>query len=161
MPRSALTRICSLLLALLLIPGCRTAGDLAPENSFQAAGLTRLPPVRRSRDILTQDEMRKAHADNAYDALRLLRPEFFTGGRTLPHGGDNGSARQSATAGAVDIQNRSPAIFVNGNREGGLLVLRDILTDVIAEIRYYPDLYTPPMYGLTSPGGIIDVRTKP
>ena len=161
MPRQTLARICSLPLALLLIPGCRIAGSAAPAKSFQPSSPTRLPPVRRSRDILTAEEIREAHASSAYDAILRLRPEFFTGGTTGARALDDASANRSAAVGAEDIQNRSPAVFVNGNRESGPMALRSILTAVIADIRYYPDLYVPPTYGLTNPGGVIDVRTRP
>jgi len=102
----------------------------------------RHPPPGERRgpsNILEQEEIAKAHVDNAYDAVQKLRPAYL---RPRPSG----------------MNSRSMAVvFIDGIRRGAPEILRTVASTVVAEIRFLSAAEATTRYGLDLDGGVIDV----
>jgi hypothetical protein len=118
------------------------------------------PPVRRTRDVLTREEINAKGVRTAYDAIVHLRPEFLR--PPSPQLTTEGlRSKQSADQLLEERDGRFPTVFVNGSRQGGPAVLRTIPAGSITDIRYYPATLVPAKYGTNHRDGVIDVRAAP
>jgi hypothetical protein len=100
----------------------------------------------RQRDVLTREEvLQSAHRDlDLYQAIRNLRPHFLNpprGVRTL------GGTMPSPLL-----------IVVDGTRQSGHEVLRELRANQIAEARYLEPSRSQDAYGLTGNGGAIVIK---
>jgi hypothetical protein len=160
MPRTTLSRTGPLLLVLLLLPSCRTGRQFSSDDEHAMLTSSIPPRVERTRDILSFEEIRVTSAENAYDAVVRLRPEFL-GRRPIEY--DDLEPRRLGRAGTENTQStrddRYPTIFLNGTWQGGPASLRTIPVSAIIELRFYRESLVPATYGVNHPRGIIDVRT--
>lgn len=126
----------ALLLAALLLttPGC--AGT---RNNRSAAESPR-------SDVIDAAEISKTSALNAYDAVRLLRPAFFTG-------------RGPSTLLQPRASSVAPVIYLDNQRFGDASSLRNIPVDGIVEIRFIGASEAQMRWGMDHPAGAILVLT--
>ena len=98
----------------------------------------------RASDVLTIDEISKSQSQNAYDAVRRLRPAFL------------------ATRGPTTLlqrQERQVVVYLDGRRYGDVESLRTITTDGIFEVRYLSPNQAQQRWGMNHAAGVIHVVT--
>jgi hypothetical protein len=117
----------TILLALALAAGCSPATQ-------SGAG------SRSSSNVLTQAEIAKTPAVDAYDAVQRLRPHFLR-------------ARSTAT-----VSNAYAVVYVDGLRKGTPEVLRMIRAPEVVEIRYLSAVEATTRYGMNVEAGVLDVK---
>ncbi|MFQ6046823.1 MAG: hypothetical protein ACE5PT_10795 [Gemmatimonadales bacterium] len=107
-----------------------------------ASGANVEPPARptRSRNVLTAAELAGLPYDNAYDAIRRLRPTWL----------------QRRAGG----QAAYPVLFIQDNRVGELDQLRSIPLQDVAEIRFINARDATTRWGTGYRGGVIQVIWK-
>src|SRR3569832_2076092 len=101
------------LLALAAAAGgaCASASSAAPSQS-----------VRSSRAQVSATELARSNADNLYDAIAKLRPEWLT------------------SRGPTSMTNSSPTtvnVFLNGSIAGDADLLQVVGVTDVAEVRYW------------------------
>ncbi len=118
----------SLALALVL-PACASGGG---------AGAPEAP--RPNPNLITAEEIAGAHVQNAFEAVRQLRPRFLMthGGTTSTHG----------------VQ-----VMVDDVPRGGVSALGSINASDVVEIRYLDPSDATMKYGTGYTGGLIIVKT--
>ena len=85
------------------------------------------------------------NADNVYDALEKLRPEWLT------------------SRGPVSVTNSDPSvasIFMNGQLMGKPEFLRDVRITDITEVRYWPAGPAAARFGMGHPRGVIELTRR-
>ncbi len=111
-------------------------------SSGSAPGSSNTPAVRRSRDVITQEEIKEVTGVmTAYDLVQRLRPRFLS---------DRGPASMTQPSGVV--------VMVNGIPRGGPEVLRDINVAQVLEIRHLNGSDASIKYGTGMTGGVIEVK---
>lgn len=95
----------------------------------------------RRSNLITAEEIAKSSANNAYDAVRTLRPAWF-----VPRG---------ASAGQAAIM-----VYIDGTREESLEALRSVEADRIKECRFLDANDATTKYGTGHTAGAIEVTTK-
>jgi hypothetical protein len=125
-----------------------------------------------SRYLLTAADLGKAKADNLYDAIVKLRPEFLRGHgentsfvqQNISGGSkDPGSAGlgSNPSAGAAAISSVVPVIAYRDNsRLASVDDLKQILLSQVAEVRYMPGPEASVRFGTNHSGGAIIVTSK-
>jgi hypothetical protein len=128
------------------------------------------PEAHSSRYVLVQADLEKSRADNVYDAIAKLRPEFLRG-----HGDPTSFIKQ----GVVDKRDPNPSPAPSGSTGGAVLTaptpvrayrdnarlsgvddLRQMPIAGIAEIRYIPGPEAGVKYGTDHAGGVILIKSK-
>lgn len=109
-----------------------------------------VPPnqiARPSQDqqLITQDEIVRTHAANAYDAIHTLRANFLS---------LRGETSFLATSSPY------PTVYVDGMRYGTIDALRAIPATQIASIRLYRSWDATTRYGTGNMGGVIAITTR-
>lgn len=99
----------------LVLGGCATS----PASS-SGSGASR---PRGARDLITAEELATSSASNTLDAIRQLRPNFL-------------QTRGPITLGNAAPGGNEPAVFLDGQRFGGLNELTTISVADVREIRY-------------------------
>jgi hypothetical protein len=129
-----------------------------------------VPEAHSSRYVLVQADLEKSKADNVYDAIVKLRPEFLRG-----HGDPTSFIKQ----GVVDKRDPNPSPPPSGSTGGAVLTaptpvkayrdnarlgsvddLRQMPIAGIAEIRYIPGPEAGVKYGTDHAGGVILIKSK-
>lgn len=128
--RSSGSFVAALLLAFLMSVACTPRTGIAPSSS--------------ASDAITRVEITKSQALNAYDAIRILRPNMLR-------------ERGKVTIRGNDI--REPLVYVDNQRMGGINFLRDISVTEIFEIRYHTAAQAQIRWGNGHPQGVIQVVT--
>ncbi len=90
----------------------------------------------RSRNVITVEELSGMMDQNAYDAIRRLRPQWLT------------------TRGSAIV------VFVESTRAGAVDYLRTIALTDVAELRYISASDATTRFGTGYPGGVVQVRMK-
>jgi len=88
-----------------------------------SAGTRASTGARGARDVITEEELASTSATNALDAVRQLRPQML-------------QSRGPTTLGNAADAGTGPAVFLDGQRFGGLNELASISVTDIREIRY-------------------------
>jgi hypothetical protein len=101
------------------------------------------PPASAS-DAITRVEISRSQAINAYDAVRLIRPNMLR-------------ERGKATIRGNDV--REPLVYLDNQRLGGISYLRDIPVTEIFEIRYHTAAQAQIKWGSGHAQGVIQVVT--
>ena len=103
--------------------------------------------TRRARDpnLITQDEIERVTAANAYDAVQMLRPSFLRA-RGVP----------SSVSGQPDLA----IVYLDGMKMGDVAQLQRIPTVGIVSIRYITAIDANQRYGRGHEGGAILVDTR-
>ena len=128
-----LVRTLTLPILVLVLASC--GGTAAP-----AAG-----GPRRSRDVITQEEMRAAGYTTAYQAVETLRSNWLR-----PRGVDT----FQGSGGQVQV-------YMNDTRLGGVENLRAIGVQDVQYIRWYDGISASGRWGLDHAHGVIYVSSRP
>jgi hypothetical protein len=103
-------------------------------------------PLPGARDAITEAEIARILATDAYDVVRKLRGNFLASrGMTTFWRTDGGA---------------SPQVFVDGMHVGSLVELRGIPANTIHELRFLSASDATVRYGLGYAAGVIQVTTK-
>ena len=100
---------------------------------------------QRDPNLITQDEIARITATNAYDAVQMLRPSFLRQ-RGVP----------SSTSGMPDLA----IVYLDGMKMGDVGQLQRIPTVGIVSIRYINAIEANQRYGRGHEGGAILVDTR-
>ncbi len=103
--------------------------------------------VTSNRYVITEEEIQNSTATNAYELIRMKRPEFLR-----PQGPKAVVPMASST--------RLPVVYVNGLRYGELEELTKIPAEMVKEVRYLNERDANLQLGLGNPAGAILVTTK-
>ena len=119
------------------------AAYLATGCSARSEGIR--PEPSSSSDRIMPSELLDVVADNAYDIVRQLRPQWL---------------RSRGPTSVMEPQGELPSVYVDNMRYGDLLVLQDIPLAEILEIRFIsgPDATT--RWGTGVVAGVIEVIRK-
>ena len=101
---------------------------------------------RRNRNLITEEEITKNPASDAYELVKSLRPAWLTNARGISSGGLNEGA------GIV--------VYVDGIRTGGVDELSNVSTDRIKEVRFLNARDATTRYGTGHPIGAIEITTR-
>jgi outer membrane cobalamin receptor len=101
--------------------------------------------TRRRSDVITQEEIEKATANNAYDLLRQLRPAWF---------------RTRGVVSTRDVTAGGLAFYVDGIRLSSMEELESLAPDRIKEARYLKAIDATTKYGTDHPSGAVEIVTK-
>lgn len=101
--------------------------------------------AQRDPNLITQDEIARVTATNAYDAVQMLRPSFLRQ-RGVP----------STTSGMPDLA----IVYLDGMKMGDVGQLQRIPTVGIVSIRYVNAIEANQRYGRGHEGGAILVDTR-
>lgn len=101
----------------------------------------------RSSDVLTIDEILASKTQNAYDAVRRLRPSFL-------------QTRGPTTLLARNETPSAPMVYLDNRRYGDVESLRTITVDGIFEIRYLSPNQAQLKWGMNHAAGVIHVTTN-
>jgi hypothetical protein len=121
--------VCVLLLAL-------TTASCAPGVTTGAGS---------SRNRITTEQLERVTADNAYDAVRILQPQWLEG------------------RGPSSVTNANPTmatVYINGSRAGDIEFLRTVQLTTLAEIRYWTAAEASSRFGMGLPRGVIELISK-
>ena len=122
----------------VLAVSCASSG--APARSDPAA-----QPAKRSRTVITQDEIKESSARDAYHAVQLLRPDWLR------------------SRGAASVRDPTPAAviaYVDGQRFGAVTTLEQFQIGTFKEIRYYSGTDATSRWGTGHAGGVIYLTTR-
>lgn len=99
---------------------------------------------RRSRNVITAEEVAKASAADAYDLLRGLRPAWFS---------SRGVVSGDVSAGGI-------VVYVDGIKQSGFEDLKSLAVERIKEARFYNASDATTRFGTGHPSGAIEITTK-
>jgi hypothetical protein len=116
---------------------------------------------KRQRDVIARWEIEASpkRSDYIFDVIRSLRPHFLETPRGVRHGIDGAGpgGRAPMTSGGSTLT--EAAVFVDGNRMGGIDVLKGIQAEQVEEVRYFDPSKAEAEFGLTlGAGGAIVVK---
>ena len=99
---------------------------------------------REDRNKITAEQIAKINANNAYEAVRQLQPQWME------------------DRGVVAINSAAPTavVYIDGSRMGDLENLRSVASNNIFEIRYLDAAAASNRYGMGLQRGVIEVITK-
>src|SRR5262245_24077942 len=100
---------------------------------------------RSSRNRITSEQLSRLTADNAYEAVRRLQPQWLEG-----RGPSSVSDPNPATA----------MVYLNGSRAGDLEFLRTVPLTTLQEIRYWAPGEASARFGMGLPRGVIELISK-
>ncbi len=154
----------------LLAVGALAAALSACASKATSSSTAAAPAAHSSRYVLMQADLEKSKADNVYDAIAKLRPEFLRG-----HGDPTSFIKQ----GTADSRDPNPNPPPSGSTGGAVLTaptpvkayrdnarlssvddLRQMPIAGIAEVRYIPGPEAGVKYGTDHAGGVILVKSK-
>lgn len=99
---------------------------------------------RRSRNLITSEEIAKASAADAYDLIRELRPTWFS---------SRGVVSGDAYAGGI-------VIYLDGIKQNSVDDIKAIAVERIKEARFYNASDATTRFGTGHPSGAIEITTK-
>lgn len=97
-------------------------------------------------DVIHRNEIAKSTAQNAYDAVRLLRPSFLSG-------------RGPTTLLRPRASSVAPVVYLDNQRLGDARTLENIPVEGIVEIRFVGASQAQLRWGMDHPAGAIQVVT--
>jgi len=119
---------------------------LAAVAACASGGAKRGGVAEKRTDIIYRNEIAKSTAQNAYDAVRLLRPAFLSG-------------RGPTTLLQPRASSVAPVVYLDNQRFGDASTLRNIPVDGIVEIRFIGASQAQLRWGMDHPSGAILVVT--
>jgi hypothetical protein len=96
-------------------------------------------------NVITAPELSRSKAQNAYDAIRQIRPEML---RTRDPGA------------IVYFKARQPVVAVDNTLVGGVDVLRTLPTGKVARIEYVNSWVAAKRYGMEFRNGVMLIETR-
>ena len=127
----------SLGVAVLLVSGCASSRGTTPG----------MDP-----DIITQDQIARSKATNAYDLIATIRPQMFTA-----HGAATTRGQQPTTQGRQALP---VVVYIDNVKVGPVTELKAIGTLDVREIRYLSPRVATDRWGENHAGGVIYVTTS-
>lgn len=130
--------------AVLATASCASSPASSPGAAQQSA-----PSASRThagRDVITEEELAKVDVQNAYEAVRRLRPNFLQ-----THGGRS----SSITQGGQDV-----VVYVDNTKMGGPNALAQIPITEVKEIQYLNGTDATQKFGTGHGSGAIIVIRK-
>jgi len=103
-------------------------------------------------DIITQDEIARSKATNAYDLIATLRPQMFTA-----HGAATTRGQQPSTQGRQALP---VVVYIDNVKVGPVTELKALGTVDVREIRYLSPRVATDRWGENHAGGVIFVTTS-
>jgi hypothetical protein len=155
-----------------LFVGASIAACAGPTSAAKSEQTAAQPASSSSRYILVQADLEKAKAENAYDAITKLRPEFLRGHnentsfvqQSIKGGskdpGAGSSAPSSAVGGATLTSAAAVMVYKDNVRLSGVDDLRQIQLSTIREIRYLQGPEAVIRFGTNNSAGAILVTSK-
>lgn len=148
------------------------AGASSGASSGAQAATVEKPVAASSRYVLAQADLEKVQADNAYDAISKLRPEFLRGrsentsfiqqqvkGNSKDPGG--ASVTNSSTSGTATVATPVPVMVYKDNaRLAGVDDLRQVPLSTIREIRFLQGPEAVIRFGTNHSAGAILVTSR-
>lgn len=99
-----------------------------------------------SRDLITAADITRVQAQNAYEAITRLQPQWL------------------GSRGPTSITDPTPtqvSVYLNGVQiSGGLAYLQNLDVTTVVQMRYYAPGEASARFGMGHPRGVIDVRLK-
>jgi len=149
--------------SVVALSACASKAGSAPRTDAAPEG-------HSSRYVLVQADLEKSKADNVYDAIAKLRPEFLRGHTDVTSFIKQGTADSrdpnpnpppsGSTGGAVLTAPTPVKAYRDNARLGSVDDLRQMPLAGIAEIRYIPGPEAGVKYGTDHAGGVILVKSK-
>jgi len=102
-------------------------------------------------DIITQDQIARSKATNAYDLIATIRPQMFTA-----HGAPTTRGEQPSTQGRQALP---VVVYIDNVKVGPVAELKALGTLDVREIRYLSPRVATDRWGLNHAGGVIYVTT--
>jgi outer membrane cobalamin receptor len=102
-------------------------------------------------DIITQDQIARSKATNAYDLIATIRPQMFTA-----HGAVTTRGEQPSTQGRQALP---VLVYIDNVKAGPVTELKSLGTLDVREIRYLSPRVATDRWGLNHAGGVIYVTT--
>ena len=118
------------LVAMLVLYGCATTGT----GSDTAGTSTSASSATRSRDLITTEEIGKSGAQNAYDLITSLRPNW------LNTRGEHSFRETARTQGRSEVVTPGlpmVVVYLDNARLGGVETLRQVLVPALTSIQYF------------------------
>lgn len=139
----------ALAFALAVTAGCasksaETAAEATPVPATQSS-------VRRSANTVTANELTESGAQNLYQAIQILRPQWLRARPRTTMGA--ASSRSGGTASADQT-----VVYLDQNRYGGLTSLQQLTTGGVVEIRFFDGVEATNRFGSGHTAGAIVVR---
>lgn len=94
---------------------------------------------------LTQSEIAASNADNLYDVIAKLRPEWLS------------------SRGPASVTNSTPTsvdIYMNGTMLGKAEIMRDVRIQDVTDVRYWDVGQASARFGMGHPRGVIEITRK-
>jgi outer membrane receptor for ferrienterochelin and colicin len=123
----------------------RFIGVIVPMLVIGCTHAQRLAETPAGGDVITEDEIAKTSATNAYEVVRKLRANFF--------------ASRGKTS-LIGTSTSDPVVYVDDQEYGPVGSLRTIPVSQISSIRLYRSWEATTKYGMGNMGGVIAVNTK-
>ena len=108
-------------------------------------------PVTTDPDIITQEQIARSKASNAYDLIATIRPQMFTA-----HGAPTTRGQQPSTLGR---QAAPVVVYIDNVKVGPVTQLKSLATIDLREIRYLSPRVATDRWGEHHAGGVIYVTT--
>ena len=97
------------------------------------------------QQVITQAQIDGATAQNVYQLIDQLRPDWFT---------------SRGPTSLTDASPSVPTVFIDGSRAGGLDFLRTLAPVNVGQIRYWPAGEAAARFGMGHPRGVIEVTSR-
>ena len=117
----------------------------AAQVDAPAAAAQRADPPRRSRDLITADEIAAHPARDAYDLVQRMHPEWLRG-----------------HASATNVYGRTDPVmvFVDGVQAGTVAELRGLKAEAVGEMRFVASEEAVARWGTGHSAGVIMVTSR-
>ena len=136
---ATMARRAAFIVAAVAAAACSSSGSTAAANGSTAAA----PAQRHDRSIITSQELAESQANNLYDVVQRLHPEWLRGR----------NAASISGAGAVDVQ-----IYYDTQRAGGTEVLRQMAPNSVVSMHYYSASESQARFGNGNLNGVIQLQ---
>ena len=130
----------------------RTAVSLGVAVSLvSGCASTRTTTPATDPEVITQDQIARSKATNAYDLIATIRPQMFTA-----HGAPTTRGEQPSTQGRQALP---VVVYIDNVKVGPVAELKALGTVDVREIRYLSPRVATDRWGLNHAGGVIYVTT--
>jgi|SRR5437879_251832 len=126
-----------LISGIAIASACKSAGG-------GSAGTEAHPATYQDRNLITQDELQRTSANNLFDAIRSLRPQWLRQSPTIIRQGGEGTV----------------LVYLDGVQFGDPSTLRQISVNVVQEAHYLSASEAQARYGTQDLHGVIAVTTR-
>ena len=133
------------LFALVVLAACSSSTAASKASTPDTPGATPAAnQPRASRDLITRAQIDNTPAQDAFELVQRIRPEF------LRERGQSSISRGPAL----------PVVYMDGVRRGGPDILRTIRSNEIEEIRFISATDATTRWGTEHTAGAIDIKMR-